>query len=217
MAASAATGASGERNAMKNKKKGFAKSPSSPCNHPDEFAELFDKLQSSKSPDERDVQRYRNLAVAHPDRWRSVTALGEVVRNHFIKSLASGGASRAYVMAELDLLKKEMGYNSSSSVEKLLIEQILTTKLHLHHAEHIFNEKSMESTTLAVGEYWQRFLSSAQRRHLRAIETLVRVRRLMRGGPLVQVNINNAGSGQTSVQGELFSHSDKGSTPAIDV
>jgi hypothetical protein len=44
-----------------------------------------------------------------------------------------------------------------------------------------------ESVTLAVGDFWERRLTMAQRRYLRALETLARVRRLAL--PAVQVNI----------------------------
>jgi hypothetical protein len=50
---------------------------------------------------------------------------------------------------------------------------------------------------LTVGTYWDRRLNSAQQRHLRAIESLARVRRLSNATPL-QVNI---GGQQVNVAG----------------
>lgn len=172
---------------------------------PDEFMLLDTKLRDAEKPDERDVQRYRELAADNPGRWDSHVTTCETIRHDLMKRLVGNGVSRGRLMAAEDLIKKDLGYKSSSQMEKLLIEQILTTRLHLIHAEHVFNQKIMETTTLAVGDYWQRFYTASQRRHIQSIEALARVRRLMRGGPFVQVNIANAGGKQVNVQGELFS------------
>jgi hypothetical protein len=48
-------------------------------------------------------------------------------------------------------------------------------------------------------ERWERVLASKEARYLRAIETLARVRRLLRL-PAVQVNIAAEGSQQVNVQ-----------------
>ena len=51
------------------------------------------------------------------------------------------------------------------------------------------------SCSFDASSHWERKLSSVQRRYLRAIETLARVRKLM-GIPMVQINIATEGGKQ---------------------
>ena len=52
-----------------------------------------------------------------------------------------------------------------------------------------------EGCSLAAGSYWERKLSTVQRRYLLANETLARVRKLM-GVPMEQINIVSEGGQQ---------------------
>ncbi len=54
--------------------------------------------------------------------------------------------------------------------------------------QHSYTANKVGMLTLKQGEYWEKRLSSAQRRYLRACETLARVRKLAQASPL-QVNI----------------------------
>jgi hypothetical protein len=168
-----------------------------------EFYELQHRLYRSKPPDEKDIARYRELALAHPGFLHSLKETSEYIRTALLGKMLDGNA-KAHVLAEEDALKRDFGYKMASPTERLLIDQILTTRVHLLHAEAVFSDKIMQSLSFAAASYWQKFLSSAQRRYLRAIETLARVRRLARNGPLFQVNIANAGGRQVNCQGELF-------------
>jgi hypothetical protein len=71
----------------------------------------------------------------------------------------------------------------------MLIEQIALCWLRLsivevRHADHT----TSGSIGISQADYWDRALSAAQRRYLRAIESLARVRRLLHPNA-VQVNI----------------------------
>ncbi|HMP75054.1 MAG TPA: hypothetical protein PKE12_02045 [Kiritimatiellia bacterium] len=167
-----------------------------------EFFELLGKLGESREPNPLEVHRFRRLVFENPALLSKLQSLTEDLRLSLLRKLIDG-ATQARVMAEDDELRKEMGYRYATPMERLLIDQILSTRIHLIHAELMFNQKIGESLTIAASTYWQNFLSNAQRRHQRAIETLARVRRLARHGPLLQVNIANNNVQQTGTQGEL--------------
>ena len=59
--------------------------------------------------------------------------------------------------------------------------------LRLQLIEQQYSGVQAGNMTLPQGDYWERRLSAAQRRYLRAVETLARVRRLR--VPALQVNI----------------------------
>ncbi len=86
---------------------------------------------------------------------------------------------------KLDILRDELAGPTSTPLERLLVDRIVTCWLHLHHLEMLYAGK--ESMTLEVGAYYQRTLSAAQKRYLSAIKTLALVRKL--AVPVLQVNI----------------------------
>jgi hypothetical protein len=86
---------------------------------------------------------------------------------------------------KLDLLRDELAGKSPTPLECLLVERIVACWLHLHHLEVIYAGK--ESMSLELGNYYQRSISSAQKRYLAAIKTLALVRKM--AVPVLQVNI----------------------------
>lgn len=168
-----------------------------------EIHSLRQRLAHTAAPEEKDIQRYRELVLAHPEVFKLLCGTSEHLRKKLLERIADG-YSRAFLLSEEDALKRDMGYSMAAPLERLLIDQILTARLHVLHAERLFSEKITSSVTLTEINYWQDFLAGAQRRYLRSIETLARVRRLARNGPLFQVNIANVGSPPPRCQGELF-------------
>lgn len=83
------------------------------------------------------------------------------------------------------LLREELVGPNPTPLERLLVERIVACWLHLHHLEMIYAGK--ESMNLELGSYYQRSMSSAQKRYLAAIKTLAVVRKL--AVPVLQVNI----------------------------
>jgi hypothetical protein len=92
---------------------------------------------------------------------------------------------REALTCKLDLLRAELLGTAPTALEKLLVERVVATWLHLHHLEHIYAGKS--ELTLALGGYYQKCISAAQKRYLAAIKGLADVRRLAL--PALQVNI----------------------------
>lgn len=168
-----------------------------------EFHALHQKLSGNTTPAPKDISRYRELALSYPVLMEVAGEATDSVRSRMLAQAFEGGYA-ARLLAEQDAIKRDTGYRSASPLEKLLIDQILTTKLHVFYAEIMFAEKSIVQMTFAESVYLQNYLASAQRRHLRAIETLARVQRCIRETPMVQINIANAGSRQMNIQGDLF-------------
>jgi hypothetical protein len=86
---------------------------------------------------------------------------------------------------KLDLLREELAGPNSTPLERLLVERIVACWLHLHHLEMLHASK--QSMSLELASYYQRSISSAQKRYLAAIKTLALVRKL--AVPILQVNI----------------------------
>jgi hypothetical protein len=92
---------------------------------------------------------------------------------------------RESLTRKLDLLRDELAGSNPTPLERLLVERIVACWLHLHHLEHLYAQK--DSMSLELGNYYQRSISSAQKRYLAAIKTLAVVRKL--AVPVLQMNI----------------------------
>jgi hypothetical protein len=107
---------------------------------------------------------------------------------------------------KLDLMRDELAGKSPMPLESLLIDRIITCWLHLHHLEVIYAGK--ESMSLELGSYYQRSISSAQKRYLAAIKTLALVRKM--AVPVLQVNIARK---QVNVAGSCVAADSERGTP----
>jgi hypothetical protein len=56
---------------------------------------------------------------------------------------------------------------------------------------------------MSQGKYWSGVLSACQMRYLRAIDTLLRVRKLTRNTPMLQVNIATKEGQQVNIAGDF--------------
>jgi hypothetical protein len=164
--------------------------------------QLSARVEKAKKPDPQDMQRLRQLAVQAPG-FLSACSTTASIRQQLIEKISHGN-SRAFMLAEVDALTKQLGYDAAPPLERLLIDHILTVRLRLIDAENRYTSIVVgNSVTLQQGQYWDNLLSSAQARFLRAIETLARVRRLARNTPALQINIAQEGGRQANVQGDV--------------
>ncbi len=81
-----------------------------------------------------------------------------------------------------------MTHPDDGLLEKMLVKQAALCWMQLGYVELQYNTVLTDNnTTLSRADFWERRLNSAQKRYLRATETLARVRRLRL--PTMQVNI----------------------------
>jgi hypothetical protein len=144
-----------------------------------------------------------DLAALHkcfddcPDLWRAVN-LAHSAAMIAINHVQATEGTRVVIRENYEGQQKALGYATASPLEKTLIEHAALCWLRLQLVEQSYSGVMAESHTLTLGDYWERRLSAAQRRYLRACETLARVRRLRL--PALQVNI---GQEQTNIAGTL--------------
>jgi hypothetical protein len=160
-----------------------------------ECVDLMMKLNAAKHPDKEDAARMTELIIATPSLWVLVEKLGG--DGGFLIERFSNLGMRAMATAKLGVLRKQFRYEDANPIERLLLDQILTTWLRLYYVEALYAQGNL---TIEQSLWREQCLSNAQRRHLAAIEMLARVRRLARGAPLFQVNFAEAGSQQVNTQ-----------------
>ena len=111
-------------------------------------------------------------------------------------------SARMAIYAALRALRRGLGYPDAPMMEQMLIENVLLAWLRLNLWEYHFTEMDGgEGMTLKKAAFWDKRISAGQRRYLRAIETLARVRKITR--TTMQINIAEEGSQQLNIAGDL--------------
>jgi hypothetical protein len=179
----------------------------------DAFMAVLRKVDR-ENPKPEDVTELRRLLRSDDRNWRLVGELMLQAQRMALKSMNLGKSKTLVhecVEEGMWRIRDELGYEASPTLEKLLIEQVVTTWLRMGITEANYSHIMDGTTSLAKAAYWDRALESAQRRYLRAIEALARVRRLKL--PAMQLNVAQAGAHQMNVSARGFmQEADKPST-----
>ncbi len=154
---------------------------------------------SSKKPSWEDRQQFRKLLREKPAPFLELYGLVKITKESRMKEMSFPPIMEETVEYQWEQIRQEMGYSKAPAVEKLLIEHIELCWLNLYRAEIYHAKKLANNFTTEEGLYWGKRLSNCQRRFLKAVETLARVRKLTRGLPPVQVNIATDGGQQVNV------------------
>lgn len=138
-------------------------------------------VQKKRSPDE--LAEMRKLVSEHPIVARIYGDLGWLAREGILQELEEAAPGARIAASEYaDTLREQLGYKESSTLERLLIDDILFCWV------CYFRLGFMSSTSTSMQTHLDVMRAANQARFLKAIETLARVRRLLRL-PVVQVNI----------------------------
>lgn len=143
------------------------------------------KATDKEKPKPADLERLKQYLTDYPELAAytgdfAAQAMFQVLRN----AMPQQRGSRICADSFIEQMRDDLGYEKSSAVERSLIEHVCLCWLRLYATELryelLMNGGDM---SLAQGEYMEKKLSAHQRRYLRAIETLARVRRLMKDPP----------------------------------
>ena len=147
------------------------------------------KRANRDNPDAATMEELRRLFDQYPELWQGIVKDLQGVNQAIVKSMTSNGLSQEVFLRHVDTQRTEMGYADAPPLERPLIDHVVTCWLRLQKTELTYTGMNGQSITLTQADFWERKLTQAQARYLRAIETLARVRRLARPAPPMQVNI----------------------------
>ena len=153
--------------------------------------QLTDRLMDALNAEKPSKAQLAQLRKALEDTPTLVGLLGDLsqpLKRRIVASIAHQPGFHITVQAKADQLTKELGAGQGSPLERLLIEHVVVAWLRLQSMEWDYQHNFEQNIALTKGVYLERRLSAAHRRYLQAIESLVRVRGLLRRAP-VQINI----------------------------
>jgi len=167
------------------------------------FLDLLKKTDC-QVPDPADLLALRAMLEQHPGLWRVAGDLAHTAAMSIVAKMRAYPLVAESLKRGWDVMKDELGYQLASPLERLLVEQVVLCWLHLHVVELEYSGLIGASLSPTLADHWERRLSAAQARYLRACETLARIRKLARSTPALQVNIAAGGGQQINVAGSAL-------------
>lgn len=147
-----------------------------------EFGILLKRVAAGGS--DADATALRTMVAAYPEYGRAFD-LSEKAIGALIAHMPADPAGRAIARGRVDVLRKELGGDAPTAIERLLVDAVVQSYLDVWLVEYQCSDLWSESPTAIA--FWEKRRTQAQKRYLRAVETLARVRRLL--NLTVQVNI----------------------------
>ena len=150
------------------------------------LSKLYDAVDGD-NPTREDRQALKKALVDHPDLWRVVGDLAHNAATNLADTVGAPDSWKLSLFRGWDELQKELGADDASPVEKLLIQQVVLSWMRLNIVEYASSELATGEFSGSWADYWEKRLNAAQRRFLRACETLARIRKM--NLQVLQINI----------------------------
>ena len=152
-----------------------------------------------RGADAKDVAALEQLFEDSSILWKAASLAHNAALVAIETESRGSDGSRVAMEANYWGVRRELGSNDASPMERLLIDHVALCWLRLQTLEHRYSRVMSESITLTLGQYWEKRLSAVQRRYLRACTTLARIRKMRL--PAMQVNVATEGGQQVNVAG----------------
>ena len=143
------------------------------------------------NPKDEDKEALRKYFAEDSAVCLEIADLSGKVQKQVIENLADTYLVQESYKIKIAAMRDNLGWNNSSEIEKILIEQVCLNWLRLNYLESIHHSKTTASHSQDTGIYWDKRLNSAQRRYLRACESLAKVRKLLSEAELKEQQARN--------------------------
>jgi hypothetical protein len=151
------------------------------------FRELYERANKRTAGAGIAAERLRELMSdnAGAKLWQRIAGPMSVAESFAVEHTAGATPGvRECWRAQLKDIRDELAGDKPSEVEYLLAHHAALCWLRLAETEILYTSKLSTPQTLAVGVYFEKRLTAAQRRFTRACETLERVRMMRRRAAL---------------------------------
>jgi hypothetical protein len=148
-------------------------------------ADLTQLVQRGMTGDRTVLPAIRQLLDTQPILWHGVESLAERVEQAWMELLSGSDlVAQEILRRQLQILKYELEGPAPTPLERLLVERIAVCWLEVQQADLVVTRHGQRP------EPWvQQRQDRVQARLLAAVKALAQVRKLLRPGPTVQVNI----------------------------
>ncbi len=151
----------------------------------EEFSKIL-KRTNKANPSKKDVQALKKAFKDRPEIWGKVGNLTRMTQDLIIQNTKGTAATKESIQYAVKAIRRDLGHEDASPIEKLLIEQIGLAWLNYHMTQWGHESVMDKGTSFKNAAYWERRLNGAHRRYIRAIEALARIRKM---GVSIQFNV----------------------------
>jgi hypothetical protein len=136
---------------------------------------------NTDNPAKKDVEALEKILDENPYYIESVGNRYQLVFDRIFYNRMEGSSVliKETTKRYIKNMKTELGYGNSTFVEKMLIDEIALRWFRLTNIEHLHHQNTCGNHTSEHGNYWDRRLTQAQNRYLKAINTLAKVRKMI--------------------------------------
>ena len=149
------------------------------------FYEVYNRVNKA-SPSKQELKELRAVFEQHPEVWRETGDLCRMTSTFVVENIKGSKAVKQSIRYTMKAMRDEMNYNGASPLEQLLIEQVILGWLGYYVTHWNFESISSNNAPMRMVEHWEKRLNGAQRRYLRAIDSLNKIRK---AGNRIQINI----------------------------
>jgi hypothetical protein len=143
-----------------------------------EFLAVSQQIDKA-NPDPGHLQHLRRLLAEHSDLWQVIADLAHEAALNIIDKLDSSHGVKEALKQGWQALKNDLGYAQAPTLEQLLIDQVILSWLQLNITQCYYTDFTSQVQPLSALNYWEKRLSAAQSRYLRACQALVQTRKLL--------------------------------------
>ena len=137
----------------------------------------------------RDMEALRRALAAQDSEGLRLMVLDRTaVLTDMLDKYTDNAAVKIVMRADAERMLGTLGRDAAPPFERPLIDHIVLCWVRLQLVERNMSNVTSKPHSPEMGAYWDRRLTEAQRRYLRAVNLLAKVRHM---GPAVQVNIAN--------------------------
>jgi len=135
--------------------------------------------------------RARKLMTENGDMWRASYEVADGALVVWIEAMQATGLTKELYTLECKRLKQELLTDKDGPLEKLLIGQVVLAWVRLMYIDQFYTAvfSGKEGVTFERGLFWEKRLTMAQKRFDQATVALARVRRLLQGSKVKNLNV----------------------------
>jgi hypothetical protein len=151
-------------------------------------AKLRTLIDQAQGGDEQAALDIRKILDGSPDlAWRFINGPGKLAESAMIDTFTNDDdlSSQELLKHQLESMRIEVAGQNPSPLERLLAERVVATWLEVQLFSGLY-AMGMKNETRSQGDYRQKRLDRAHRRHLSAVKAMAQIRKM---GPAVQINI----------------------------
>ena len=146
-----------------------------------EFIELW-KNVNTDNPKPDEIKEIRKLFGNNPQLYFEKCDMVQSAIENIIDLTKGNLLSKESLRMNVQAIQLNLGYNDALPIERVLIEQVALNWLRMVCTEFSYTYITNSAANLKSLVYWERRLSMTQKRYLKAIETLARIRKITGAG-----------------------------------